>query len=281
MPDGADFDVAAFKAFRQREWDDVARNLPERRDATMFAVAAGCAEELLDAVRAGPGVRILDVACGVGAWTAAALRRGASLVGIDLSPAIVEEARRANPGAEFRVGDAEHLDFADASFDAVTCHFGILMLPDPERALREAHRVLRPGGHYALTSWCAIERSDFFRTVRQAIACHGDPSIKLPAGPRDFAYDTVEECERGLRGAGFVDVSARELVLSPELDEPERVLDLLSTVGKSRTLLRLQPPELRQRIEAAIVEAVQAFERGGRYRLCLPLVLARGTRPAG
>jgi SAM-dependent methyltransferase len=220
------------------------------------------------------------VACGPGLWAALALGRGASLVGIDLAPVMVEEARRANPGIEFLVGDAEQLELEDRSFDAVTCHFGIQMLGEPERGLREALRVLRPGGHYAFTAWCAIERSDFFRNVRGAIAQHGDPAIKLPAGPRDFAYGTVEECERGLREAGFVDVAARELVLYTDFAEPERVLDILSTVGKSRSLLRLQPPEHRSRIEAAIVEAMRALERDGRYRLAMPAVLARGTRGA-
>lgn len=280
MPGGPDFDAAAFKAFRQREWDDVASEIPGLSDTTMFAVAAGAAEALLDAVHAGPGVQILDVACGPGPWTAAALRRGAALVGVDLAPAMVEAARRANPGVEFHVGDAEQLAFPDGAFDAVTCHFGIQMLPQPERALREARRVLRPGGHYAFTAWCSLERSDFFRIVREAIARHGEPGLRLPAGPRDFAYGAVDECERGLREAGFADVAARELVLQTDFAEPARVLDILSTVGKSRALLRLQPPERRRRIEAAIVEAVRAFERDGRYRLAMPMVLARGTRGA-
>jgi len=281
MPDRPEFDTAAFKAFRQREWDDVAADPAARRDTTLFSVAAGGAEALLDAVRAGPGVRILDVACGPGLWTAAALRRGASLVGVDLSPGMVEEARRVNPGGEFLVGDAERLELGDRSFDAVTCHFGIQMLGEPERGLREALRVLRPGGHYAFTAWCAVERSDFFRIVRGAIARHGDPALKLPDGPRQFEYGTAAECERGLREAGFVEVSARELLLRTDFAEPERVLDILSTVGRSRSLLRLQPPEVRRRIEAEIVDATRALERDGRYRLAMPAVLARGTRGAG
>ncbi|HET7500967.1 MAG TPA: methyltransferase domain-containing protein [Kofleriaceae bacterium] len=280
MP-GPEFDATAFKAFRQREWEDVAKDLPALSDTTIFEVTARGAEQLLDAVQAGPGVRLLDVACGPGLWASAAVRRGGSLVGLDLAPAMVEQARKANPGVEFRVGDAEQLAFADHSFDAVTCNFGIQMLGDPERAMREALRVLRPGGRYAFTTWCPVERSDFFRMVREAIARHGDPTLRLPAGPRDFAYGTVEDCERGLREAGFVDAAACELALEAEFLEPTRVLDILATVGKSRALLRLQTPERRTRIESAIVDAVRAFQHDGHYRLAMPTVLARATRGAG
>ncbi|HEU0031156.1 MAG TPA: methyltransferase domain-containing protein [Kofleriaceae bacterium] len=278
MSDGGEFDATAFKAFRRREWDDVATALPSLSETTIFAITAGGAEALLDAVATRPGMRLLDVACGPGLWTQAALRRQLSVVGLDLAPAMIEEASRANPGTEFRVGDAENLEFPDETFDAVTCNFGVQMLGDPERGMREARRVLRVGGRYAFTGWCSMQRSDFFRIVRETIARHGDPSIKLPAGPRDFAYGTVEECERGLRESGFVDVAARELALEAELDEPEQVLDILSTVGKSRALIRLQPPARRDRIEAEIIDAVRGFGRDGRYRLAMPTVLAHGTR---
>jgi SAM-dependent methyltransferase len=101
--------------------------------------------------------RVLDVGCGMGHWhrvLAPHLDRDAQITGLDREPAWVVEAGRrfhAAPGmggrkARFMVGDAQRLPFADASFDAVTCQTLLMHLPQPELALQEMKRVLRPGG---------------------------------------------------------------------------------------------------------------------------------------
>jgi len=138
-----------FKHFELRGWRDVA----ERYD-TAFGGATGQAiATMLDAARIGPGVRVLDVACGPGNVAAAAAAQGASVLGLDFAAEMVALAGRKWPGVEFRASDAEHLDLPDATFDAVVMNFGILHLADPDRALAEAWRVLRPGGRLAFTVW--------------------------------------------------------------------------------------------------------------------------------
>jgi ubiquinone/menaquinone biosynthesis C-methylase UbiE len=76
------------------------------------------------------------------------------LTGIELSPEMLgiahERQRELGREADLRLGDAESLDFTDASFDTVTCTLGLCTIPDPRRAAREAHRVLRPGGRLLL-----------------------------------------------------------------------------------------------------------------------------------
>ena len=68
-------------------------------------------------------MRLLDICCGPGHATAEAAARGLSVIGIDFAPAMVDEACRLFPDLDFRVGDAEALDFHDASFDAAICGF--------------------------------------------------------------------------------------------------------------------------------------------------------------
>jgi SAM-dependent methyltransferase len=96
------------------------------------------------------GLRVLEIGCGLGTDGAQFARAGADYTGIDLTEAAVDLARRRFelfdlPG-EFRTADAENLDFADATFDLVYSHGVLHHTPDTERAVKEIHRVLKPGG---------------------------------------------------------------------------------------------------------------------------------------
>jgi len=96
------------------------------------------------------GLKVLEIGCGLGTDGAQFARAGANYTGVDLTDAAVELARRRFdlfklPG-EFRTADAEALDFADESFDIIYSHGVLHHTPDMPRALKEIHRVLRPGG---------------------------------------------------------------------------------------------------------------------------------------
>jgi O-methyltransferase/aklanonic acid methyltransferase len=101
-----------------------------------------------------PGMTILDVATGKGAVilpVARCVGAEGRVTGVDLSGTILQEADRAVCTAgltnvELRKMDAEHLEFPDGTFDAVTCAFSLFLFPDIDAALREMHRVCRPGG---------------------------------------------------------------------------------------------------------------------------------------
>lgn len=103
------------------------------------------------------GMKVLDVGCGTGVVALTAARAGAHAVGVDLTPKLIERARE-NTGimgleAEWHVGDAEALPFADAEFDAVVSQFGHMFAPRPDLAVREMLRVLKPGGTIAFSTW--------------------------------------------------------------------------------------------------------------------------------
>jgi len=112
---------------------------------------------LADLVGIGPGDRVLDVACGLGA-TARLLsaERGATVRGVDLSARLVEAARAGSVRAgledltAFEVGDAERLPVEAASFDAVVCECALCTFPDQAAAVAEARRALRPGGRIGI-----------------------------------------------------------------------------------------------------------------------------------
>jgi SAM-dependent methyltransferase len=114
-------------------------------------------ERVVDRLAPRPGQRWLDVACGTGAIAERAAAAGATVVGVDLAPALIQTARER--GAErgldidYRVGDCEQLELTGASFDAVSSTCGIMFSPDHEASARELARVTRPGGRIALANW--------------------------------------------------------------------------------------------------------------------------------
>jgi demethylmenaquinone methyltransferase / 2-methoxy-6-polyprenyl-1,4-benzoquinol methylase len=97
-----------------------------------------------------PGDRVLDSCCGTGDLAVEAERRGGRVVGLDFSEPMLERARRKSGAIEWVRGDALALPFEDGEFDAVTVGFGVRNLSDLEGGLREAARVLRPGGRIAV-----------------------------------------------------------------------------------------------------------------------------------
>ena len=143
-------DLSLVKARQQQTWS-----------SGDFAVVASrivlVSELLADNADLHAGWRVLDVACGNGNATLAAARAGASAIGVDYVPALIESgrARAVTEGldVEFRVGDAEKLPFDDASFDATLSVFGSMFAPDHSRTADEIVRVTRPGGRVALASW--------------------------------------------------------------------------------------------------------------------------------
>ena len=97
-----------------------------------------------------PGDRVLDSCCGTGDLAVEAERRGGRVVGLDFSERMLARARSKSGTIEWVQGDALALPFGDGEFDAVTCGFGVRNLADLEGGLREAARVLRPGGKIAV-----------------------------------------------------------------------------------------------------------------------------------
>ena len=138
------------------------------------------------------GAPIGDLGCGPGHVTGWLAARGAAAVGIDLSPGMVEVARREQPGAEFRPGDLLSLPARDGEFGAVVAFYSIIHLRPDElpAALAEMHRVLRPGGLALVAFHVGAEVRHFTEWLGQ----HVDV---------DFRFYEPRDVTAALEAAGF------------------------------------------------------------------------------
>src|SRR4051812_46814953 len=156
--------------------------------------------------------RLLETAAGTGVATRAlarALPAGTPIVATDLNRPMLDLAAARMETAEvtWQQADALALPFADGTFDAVACQFGAMFFPDKAAAYREARRVLRRGGRFALSVWDRLERNELARLVDEAVAGQstGDPPRFLARVP--YGYHDADAIIDELRAAGFVEVA--------------------------------------------------------------------------
>ena len=169
---------------------------------------------LLEMARLAPGERVLDVACGTGLVTfraAAAVEPGGHVVGTDISEDMISAARvvaRATnvTNVSFARMDAEALTTESTPFDAALCALGLMYAPDPERAVAEMYRVLRPGGRAVTAVWGERRNcgwADIFPIV--------DARVQSEVCPMFFRIGTGDSLARAFETAGFNDIAARRL----------------------------------------------------------------------
>ena len=187
-----------------------------------------------------PGEKCLDVATGTG-WTARLLRkRGADVTGVDIGEGVIQAAKRLAPDIDFRIGDAEELEFADGSFDVVTSTFGVMFVANPEDAARGLGRVCRTGGRLGLCTWQpggTIE--EWFQMMRPYM-----PPAPAPP-PSPFEWGKPERL-RGLLRDEF-DLRFEEGVTTLRMPNGKAVWDLfVEGYGPTRTIAAACDPKLKR-----------------------------------
>jgi SAM-dependent methyltransferase len=269
-------DSQAFKDFERNGYSDVADGYTQI--AANFTSQANSA--ILAAANVSAGSQMLDIACGPGNLSAAGAALGATTVGIDFAPNMLANARSRNPELQFQEGDAENLPFDAETFDAVVCSCGLLHFPDPEKAIAEAFRVLKPGGRYCFTCWTPPASSPLFTLLLGPIQKFGNMDLDIPAAPPLFRFGDPAECERVLSEAGFGAISTSIQPIDWYFASVERLLpDLKSMSGRIVPMFDLQTPEARLKIEEAILEGAKAYLTPDGLRIPSNVVVASGSKP--
>jgi ubiquinone/menaquinone biosynthesis C-methylase UbiE len=271
-----DFDADAFRDFERAAHGARAGSYHDR-----FAAVTGRAiEPMLDAVQAGPGRRLLDVASGPGHLAAAAAKRGAHVSGVDLAPAMVELARRLYPDVTFREGSADQLPFPDASFDAVTCAFGVGHFPDSPRVLREMERVLAPGGRAALAWWDGFESNRIngvFYDVMMRLKVSA-PGV-VPVGPPIDRYSDRDRFAQLLRDAGLSDVHVEAVTFRHPLRDADALWSTaMGSFARASSVIAAQSEDRQREIKAAVAQAASLYATAEGLAIPVAFLVASGVR---
>lgn len=195
--------------------------------------------------------------------------RVARIVCTDLSPVMVEAARRRGiANTEHRVLDLQMLDLEDAAVDAVVCRFGYMLVPDPARALQETRRVLRPGGTLGFATWAPALRNPWATAFGPVLIERGLQEPPKPGEPGQFALSEPGEIERLVRGAGFSEVTVEEVEVESRFeswDDYRRVITNLAASLRA-TLVQLDEAT-RAEIDDAARARIERFRRPDGYVL--------------
>jgi ubiquinone/menaquinone biosynthesis C-methylase UbiE len=225
------------------------------------------------------GEQVLDIACGTGLVSFEAARAvGVSghVLGVDLSDRMVGGAeRRAREkklsNCSFLRMDAETLALPDASFDVVLCALGLMYMPDPEKALREIHRVLRAGGRVSLAVWG--ERS---KCGWSAIFPIVDDEVASEVCPLFFRLGEQDALARLCADAKLADVRHRRITTTLTFADANDACDAAFVGGPVALAWSRFNDEARARVRARYLDAIDPWRHGVGYRIPGEFVIAAG-----
>jgi enediyne biosynthesis protein CalE5 len=262
-------------------WASVADGWDEHADY-VDARAAAATAKMLELTSPLPGERVLELACGAGGLGLAAAERvgtGGEVVLSDVVPEMtaIAAARAEAHGVSnvrTRVLDLERIDEPGASYDVVLCREGLMFAPEPDRALREIRRVLRPGGRAAIAVWGPRERNPWLGIVLDAVSEQLGAPVPPPGVPGPFALGDAAK----LRETVHAEVEEVSVPLRvPSFDEWWSTTTALA--GPLAKMLAVQPPETIEAIRDRAREAVRSYETADGLELPGISLLASGRRP--
>jgi SAM-dependent methyltransferase len=242
---------------------------------------AGVHGELLALAAPARGEVVLDVACGAGVVSlaaASAVGPPGRVLGVDLAEAMVQAARQRARSlglghASFERMDAEQLALPDASFDLALCVLGLMYVPDPDAALRELHRVLRPGGRAVLAVWGERARcgwAPLFGIV--------DAEVRSEVCPLFFGLGRGDTLARRCAAAGLRVTVQRRRRDSLDYAHADEACAAAFAGGPVALAWSRFDATVRERVQARYLEAIESSREGRGYRVPAEYLIVAAQR---
>lgn len=258
-----------------KQWSDSLSAGWERYRTRLFEGQRPVSEWLVNQVDPQPGQVILELAAGPGeTGFLAAQRVGPSgkVISTDLGPGMVDAARRGAKewgldNVECRVMDAQEIDLDDHSVDGVLCRFGLMLMPEPERALAGVLRALKPGGRLAFATWGGPDRNPWLTMLALAILENGHepPGDPFAAGG-PFSLADPEVARALVADAGFADPQVDELTNTMRFDGLDDYWDFQNAVAGPIALFMASIEEKeRQAVRETLEPMLEPFKSDGGY----------------
>ena len=242
--------------------------------------SAQCA--MLDSVSWRPGQAVLDIACGTGLVTLQAAARvgpSGSVCGADISERMTTLAQSAADtkgfaNTRFLRMDAESLQFEADGFDVALCALGLMYLPDPEAALREMHRVVRPGGQAAAAVWGQRNRcgwADLFPIV--------DRRVQSEVCPMFFRLGTGDTLAMAFAEAGFTEVVSVRIDAPLRYASADEACEASFAGGPVALAYDRFDESTRRAVHGEYLASIAAFREGSEYSIPGEFVVSAGRKP--
>jgi SAM-dependent methyltransferase len=194
------------------------------------------------------------------------------VVGIDVStgPLAVATERARQHGlsnVRFQEADVHHLPFADETFDRITSRLGVMFFADLPQALREMHRVLKPGGRVALLAWGKFAQPYFATTIGTILKLL--PNLQLSATGKSMnKFGEPDVLPAQMRKAGFTQVNeSLDYVSWTWPGKPEDVWEYFQDVAVPfQSTMQAVPADRRHEVDQAVLQAIKLYQVGDEVR---------------